>query len=251
MDKYEYNYKKDVAEFYEAELNRNSRAHDFRHANDVCGRILDMRAYLYPDRSDLDKLCILAAYLHDLKEWISRKEHHICSYTYIITNRRLDPFLRYLSDEELDNLSQAVLYHRATLPVTFKDNILGILLFIADKDVPVLDDIVLRSLLYSGNLKDTFDHIKDKFSRDGYLKYPEAYVKYYGKERIETLYNHIDNLVYEDGIIKLVVNGDSKITLYTNETIYELINKHYVKLIKFPKYNVLTYDAGKDKVTDV
>lgn len=207
-----------VRHYYSNELCMNDAAHDLEHVDKVCVRILNMRLELFPENEELDKLCVLAAYTHDLKCHINRDKHHELSALYVTNNKDIDPFLKDLDDVEICDLADAIRSHRASVDAirshrTAVDNTkrtpLSILLYNADKDEPYLNIIMRRAIAYRKNNKagssnimgnimvDVITHLKDKFSRNGYLKYDEYYRKYYGDDTIDELYDNIDNLDIE------------------------------------------------------
>jgi len=186
-------YREQVRNYYRGDIDRNDTAHNLKHCDAVCDRMLDMNIFLDYDIDE--ELIVLTAYLHDIKCHISRKKHHILSALYVMINKEIDPYLMKVKD--IDELSVAILSHRASLG-THLTNDLSRLLYIADKDVPDIVDIVNRSYDYSGNVYDVLKHVKEKFSKDGYLVYPVEYVAYYGDDKINELYDNVDMLTLND-----------------------------------------------------
>ena len=185
-----------VREFYTEEISLNNHAHNIMHCDNVCDRITAMHSKLFSNENIL-KLCIVAAYTHDLKEHVDRKNHHVLSAEYVRDNRS-DSVLSEFNDEEIDMLYNAILEHRASND-SVKTSILSILLFNADKDEPSVQTAVFRSLEHNGgNKAETFKHIKEKFSRNGYLKYDKYYKEYYGIDVINEFWDDVDVLEYDE-----------------------------------------------------
>jgi len=189
-------YYSDIENYYLGDIERNDAAHNLEHVREVLERMLSMRKKLFPDNSEVDKLIPLAAYIHDLKCHIDRKNHHLLSAEYIRVNRKLDPFLKELSMEEIMILIDAIESHRAS-DKRDKKTILSKLLYAADKDEPNLIVIFNRAYSYdpSRPIEKIIEHMKDKFSKNGYLEYDDTYINFYGQSSIDDLHHDVDYLI--------------------------------------------------------
>jgi len=194
-------YKNKVRNYYKDEISLNDKAHDINHCDTVAGRIIKMGHKLFPG-NDLEKMSIIAAYTHDLKAHISRNNHHELSSEYIILEYKNDEILSELPMKKIIQISNAVYKHRSSLDME-RSAPLEILLFNSDKDAPDFESIVKRSLAYNNNnIIDTYHHIKNKFSKNGYLEYDKWYISYYGLDKIVMLWDKVESMTIDD--IKII-----------------------------------------------
>jgi len=187
-----------VLSYYKNEIELNDTAHNLNHVVNVYNRMVDIDHIL--NLSIDKKMILLAAFLHDLKCHVDRKKHCLLS-TYYVTDCYYntgckDPFINQLTEEEVIILADAIIKHRASGNGIPEEGLAG-LLYAADKDTPILEDIVLRSYKYDNNYEHILVHMQDKFSSIGYLKYNNYYKEYYGTEVIDKLHSEIDNLTIE------------------------------------------------------
>ena len=191
MNKFTYTH---IRNFYKPDLIKNDPAHNLVHCDDVFKRMLNMNDKLELGVSEY--LICLASYIHDIKAHVDRKNHHVLAYEYIKNNYKVDLFLKKLTKVEVHDLAMACLLHRAS-EKSIRFSKLSNLLASGDKDEPDLYKIVTRSLKYNKNIFEVYDHIIEKFSRNGYMNYNKFYVIYYGQEAIDSLYDDIANLSIE------------------------------------------------------
>ncbi|MEG2092137.1 hypothetical protein [Cetobacterium sp.] len=150
----------------------------------------------------------LAIIFHDCGNKINRKMHHILS----------AEIFREVCDNLLDNLTiervaNAIQKHRASYNGDF-DNDLEELLSSSDRGNPDdIKNIVVRSYKYgleelklseSASVNHALEHIKNKYSREGYAKYPDMYLKFYS-DQMNTFYKAVDDLKLKD-ILEIIHN---------------------------------------------
>lgn len=188
-----------VMDYYMGEIFSNDLAHNLNHVIDVYFRMLNMNRLLNIGVSY--KLIVLSAFLHDLKCHVDRSKHEILSANYItdcFNNEDCeDPFIKQLTEDEVDVLKNAILKHRASGDDVPESGLAG-LLYAADKDIPDLKDIIIRAGEYDSDPEHILKHIQEKFSEDGYIKYNHYYECYYGLFNIDKLYNNISRLTLDD-----------------------------------------------------
>lgn len=127
-----------------------------------------------------EKLVILASYLHDLFNATNRSVHNELAYEYVL--KAEDRFLEQLNNKELKEVAHAVLQHRASFKGEFYSS-LSEIISSADRGLPDLEKVVKRSMKFNkGNAQSVYEHIKDKYGKNGYAKYPEVYHKLFKKE---------------------------------------------------------------------
>jgi len=190
-------YQKLVREHFKKELMINDDAHGLEHCDAVLRKMYRVKKHF--NLVVNEKLMIMAAYIHDLKCHESREHHHTLSAEWVKNNADKDFFLMDLSTKEIVELYTAISEHRSRLNCGLT-NTLSVVLNTADKDEPRLDLILYRSLQYNNDPLRVYEHIIDKYSRKGYIKYTKWYIDFYGKESLEKLYSDIDKLTIEDVI---------------------------------------------------
>jgi hypothetical protein len=174
------------------------RAHREDHFLSVehTGRVLVGRLQL-----DIDPLLVtLVAYFHDLFTW-SRKNHHLLSREFIRTTGHAT--VSWLSSRERFEVAEACGQHRASYTGRFSC-LLAEVMNAADRCLPNLHEVFQRSIIYGTSrglsqgdaTREAVKHLKEKFGRGGYARYPSLYVEAFGKE-LEDFYTGIDKL-YED-----------------------------------------------------
>jgi len=187
-----------VLSHYKDEIELNDLAHDLNHVINVYLKMVDIDKVL--DLGVDKKMILLAAFLHDLKCHVDRKKHCLLSANYVTdcwyTNDCKDPFIKQLTEEEAIVLSDAIIKHRASGNEIPEEGLAG-LLYASDKDAPILKDIVLRSYRYDNNCERVLNHMQEKFSSEGYLKYNNYYKRYYGSTAINEIHNEINDLTIE------------------------------------------------------
>ena len=187
-----------VLSHYKDEIELNDLAHDLNHVINVYLKMVDIDKVL--DLGVDKKMILLAAFLHDLKCHVDRKKHCLLSANYVTdcwyAKDCKDPFIQQLTEKEVIVLSDAIIKHRASGNEVPGSGLAG-LLYAADKDSPMLEKIVLRSYEYDNNCEHVLKHLKEKFSKEGYLKYNVFYKMYYGTTNIDRVYDEINNLTVE------------------------------------------------------
>lgn len=146
------------------------------------------------------KLITFAAYFHDLFAW-SRKNHHELSGSFI-QNTDHPLISKYLNTLERKVVSIACTEHRASFKGNFSSEFAE-LINSADRELPELTTILHRSMDYYKHLNpdakhsEVFEasvkHIKEKYSRDGYARYPDMYIKVFGDD-LDRFHNDLDSI---------------------------------------------------------
>lgn len=155
----------------------DSGAHGISHIKDV----LKSGVTIKGDKLNLEEE--LAIIFHDCGNKINRKMHHILS----------AEIFREICDNLLDNLTieriaNAIQKHRASYGGDFDNN---------------LEELKLSE---SNSVNHALEHIKNKYSREGYAKYPEMYLKFYA-DQMDTFYKAVDDLALKD-ILEIIDNEE-------------------------------------------
>lgn len=183
------------ADFSQAWL-LNDRAHREEHFQEVetTGLIIRDRLRLEIGSQEI----MLVAWFHDLFAW-SRHNHHILSYTWMMTNN-WEPLRRYRHIRR--RIAQACKEHRASYRGEFFSP-LSELMNAADRERPGnVEAMIQRSIKYHedkglapGNERaGAVKHIKEKFGTQGYARYPAMYEEAFGDE-LKRQREEIDALV--------------------------------------------------------
>jgi len=172
--------------FYEGE----DLAHTIEHADEVCDLALRINTEKFDEVYE-SKHIMIAAYAHDMFTQSNRKLHHELAHDYIaLTN---DPIIEELSDPERMTIAFAVLEHRASHKGKLTSQMSQII-SAADRGVPDLDNIIDRSMKFNnGDYKQVVEHIKNKYGKEGYVKYSDFYQEMFKKE-IQILQEGIEEL---------------------------------------------------------
>lgn len=145
---------------------------------------------------------LIAAYFHDLFAW-SRINHHQLSHNFIDGTDHPVLAEELRSKWKRENIALACLEHRASYKGAFSTPFCE-LINSADRGVPGdIAAMVERSrkywLAYQPHLSDdermagVIAHIKEKFSSNGYARYPDMYKRVFG-EQLELQRQAIDKL---------------------------------------------------------
>ena len=181
-------FRKEVRKFYKPYYDDGDKAHQIDHADSVCDLALEI------NQEYDEKLVILASYLHDMYNAVNRPTHDALGFEYVL--RGEDKFLRELSKEEIFQLAYAVLEHRGSFKGRFYST-LSAIISSADRGLPDLDFIVIRSMKFNDeNAQDVFEHVHDKYGKNGYANYPDMYKRMFGKE-LEAFMKLADELTVE------------------------------------------------------
>lgn len=174
----------------------NDAAHQIKHFDEVEKTALLMNARLKLNQSPM--LIMLSAYFHDLFAW-SRHNHHDLAAIWVSTTDH--PVIANLDSLERTLLSKACYEHRASYKGNFT-SVLSELISSADRGMPKSkDDLFQRSYeyhrssgcLHEESVHNAIAHIKDKHGSNGYARYPDLYLKFYGKQ-IKQIQLEIDKL---------------------------------------------------------
>jgi len=190
---------------YDKYYEQNDAAHGLSHIEQVLKNsedIVNMES-LTIENFNMDLLTI-AVYIHDIFTNVSRDKHHALASNHIMqtSNSVLDK----LSDIEKTIVSFAVREHRGSYNgsySTFYSEILSA----ADRGLPDLQLQIIRSAQYTISKTQHLDfddlcekvryHMVDKFSRTGYARYPNLYLKWQ-KQGLNKMYDDIDKLTKEE-----------------------------------------------------
>ena len=180
------------------------------------------------------KEIIVAGLFHDIFSKTNREDHHIKGHDYIINSSDLEVF----EDIDIVRVARAILEHRASdskkyvslyaldhdkKPFKLKDDqkyfdsLLSELIASCDNEPLVLQDIVERCYKYTVSKHKDSDcvviedkvkkHIQEKFSRDGYLKFPYMFTVL-SEKPLEEFYNEVDDFV--SGKTHVIINHNNK-----------------------------------------
>ena len=167
-------FREEVRAYYQPYYENSDEAHLIDHADAVCDLALKI------NRECDEKLVILAAYLHDMFNRDNRARHNELAYEYVLKTD--DKFLKTLSAEERKQVAHAVLEHRGSFKGKFY-SLLSEIISAADRGVPDLDFIVIRSMKFNNaNAQKVYEHISRKYGMNGYAKYPNVYREMFSEE---------------------------------------------------------------------
>jgi len=180
--------REDIREFFKEWYESNDSAHQIDHADSVCDLAL-----LLNDRMSygiIEEHIILAAYAHDIRSDLEgRKNPNVLAHDMIISHKLA--IFDTISEQAIYLIAKAVLEHRGSYKGDYTSN-LSLLISAADRGPIDYDIMYERSLVYNkGDHEGVRQHMKEKFGRTGYAKYPEFYKKMMLKE-IEELYVRIE-----------------------------------------------------------
>lgn len=181
----------------------SSKSHGLDHVREVAKRALEIK-YAYPDidfECD-DIMIIFAGLFHDIMSETNRENHHTVGAEVFLKEIKNYKFFDLLTEDQLDKVAEAITQHRASYKGEYSNKFCE-LMAAADRDKPDLFKIIRRSynFIRENNsqlkeeeiLEEVKKHLIDKFSRDGYMKYPEFYAKIYELE-LNCLWDDIDML---------------------------------------------------------
>lgn len=190
--------RKDFINAFSPAWELNDGAHRVEHFDGVALAGLHINRVLglgYPER-----MILMVAYLHDLFAW-SRENHHMLSQEFV--KGTCHPLIGHYTKtaEERILVAKACGEHRASFKGLFSSPF-SELMNSADKEHPKsLDSMIQRAMSYhmDRNPGSTFKearrvselHMKEKFGRNGYARYPNMYKEAFGKE-LEEIWKQID-----------------------------------------------------------
>ena len=173
----------------------NDAGHQIDHAESVCDLGLAINTKLQLGLSERN--IITAAYMHDIfanmNDKQQRSKHQELSYLAVLDTKWIDnTFID--NDDDIINVALACREHRASFRGEYS-SLLSELIASADRGFPNFRAYLKRGLLHHGvdNLDDAIDHLKKKYGRDGYAKYPELYAKYF-KDELYELHDILDTV---------------------------------------------------------
>lgn len=171
---------------FEKQYAINDRAHRLDHVVSVAELALEIneRLELQIDR----RLIVIPAICHDLFTW-SRSNHQTLAYHYLKTLN--ESWILAFDEHERELMASACAEHRASYDGSYT-SILSELIASADRGRPTdFDTVVRRAVDYAeGVLKlsteearvKAVEHVKEKFGRSGYARYPLLYMRVFGDE---------------------------------------------------------------------
>lgn len=133
------------------------------------------------------KLILYVAFFHDLFAW-SRKNHHELSGAFV--KGTCHPLIEALTEEERVLVSQGCEEHRASFKGEFSSQF-SELMNSADRGWPEdIDAMLERAIQYrmaKGESREeaypeSVAHLKEKFGKGGYARYPALYLEAFGEE---------------------------------------------------------------------
>lgn len=183
--------------------------HDGGHQIDHADTVAEESLYVADQYGLPEKeipLLYAAAFLHDVGIGIAgREQHHIGSYEYVKHNTGCVRLLNnWFSKSEQLTIAIACREHRASYKGAFTTDI-SMLLSCSDRGRPNIAHYMQRGIAYrithfpelsrDENVKQTIEHITDKFSRNGYAakRMSPFYKRIYRKE-LELFYDEVDKL---------------------------------------------------------
>ncbi|MFA7127615.1 MAG: hypothetical protein WC136_00425 [Sphaerochaeta sp.] len=221
---------RDIQNYY---ISKFYKLHDTSHGVEHIEDVLTRCQIILGQKALVDKrnyfILLLASYIHDAFSEIDRDNHHLLAGDYVLQG---DNFINLLNSDEKQILWLCVVNHRASknYPI-FHHSILPTIFRIADKDEPDIYKIVFRIFMYnikivssahvtvkdgssyyntypdklfstliSDNLLKTkiYDHLVEKFGRDGYLFKGDSEYKEYYKDQLQTLFKTIDSITVDN-----------------------------------------------------
>lgn len=189
----------DILDAFKGQYLLNDAAHREDHFEEVfqCAVVINDKLNLGFDK----KLMLLAAYFHDMFAW-SRNNHHAMGQCWMMSTDH--PLISdNLNAEERESVAWAIGQHRATFSGRFKSTFCE-LINSADLGFPGnVGSMIERAIRYrethwrnltpEESRTSSIAHIKSKFGRGGYARYPEMYVKCFG-DTLEKQYQEIEAL---------------------------------------------------------
>lgn len=173
-----------IADFSKGWL-RNDRAHRETHFASVekCGNYINDKLQLGFD----PKLIMLMAYFHDMFSYM-RDEHHQLSAGWVLGTTY--PLIADLSIKDRRMLADACREHRASYKGEYSHTF-SEMMACADRGMPGnINDMLGRALGYRLDRGYSIEvaraeaviHLKEKFGKKGYAKYPNMYLRAFGDE---------------------------------------------------------------------
>lgn len=166
---------KNIFDKMKIEYSKMDDAHNFTHIENVIENAKILNNLLGNPYSD--NIIIISALYHDIGNIVNRKDHHIESARIVLEDKDLKELF---NDDELYLISKACEEHRSSYKGEFTST-LSKIINDADSMVYNIEDIIERCYKYTISKYSTesersiyyrvYDHIVDKFGRNGYQKY--------------------------------------------------------------------------------
>jgi len=178
--------------------NTKDPVHGIGHIKHVVSDALDIMLWLKandrPLNYDDTYMVLLACYCHDLFTTEDRKNHHILGCRYVRNNTN-DPFINKLRSFDRETLGTAIYEHRASNQPYRFNSIVGEVLASADRGAPVLSNVVNRIISNGDITTEIVNRVSEKYGTFGYVKYPNLYIEYYGRNKIDLFHKDVDQWV--------------------------------------------------------
>ena len=181
-----------------------SSSHGWNHVDEVYSTAMEMNDEL---RLGLNHdMIFLACYLHDMFQKDYREAHHLKGFAWVLENYKNWEWLSWMHEEEIKELAYAIKEHRASYDGEYYSN-LSILLSAADRGKLDRTETIIRSfkyncekhpeLLFKDNIRNVYQHMKDKFSSKGYARYNDIYKEFY-KDDLAKFQSYFDTITYSE-----------------------------------------------------
>ena len=192
----------EIRKDFKAHWELNDPAHRENHFEDVHSAGLDIARRLGMDlqKHDLWRDILVVAYFHDLFTW-SRVNHHTLIGEWVMSTDHPLFVELYPRTYERRRIAKACAEHRASFK-GISSGRFSDLMSAADRGMPGnLNAMIARSEAYHLHRGETPEeaaetarqHMKEKFGRNGYARYPELYREVFATE-LNTLWDQIDAL---------------------------------------------------------
>ena len=191
-------------------------SHGLQHCEDVISRAIEYKQMYNMSNIEYDDI-IAFGYIHDMYSETDRKNHHILAGEWI--RKSMSPYFKEMGKDRVEMLIKAIEEHRASSGLEVFSSEFSELMATADRGESIDIDSILNRCYkytlehykdelskYSANprkkviLKKILNHMIEKFSRNGYIKYPKLFMRRNEKE-IESVYKMIDHMII--GTVKL------------------------------------------------
>ena len=186
----------------------NSEGHGIKHIMDVMYRALYYNVILKLNLNE--KEIILAALLHDMYSESSRKTHHILGHDYVMNSSH-----KVFDDIDKERVAKAILEHRASYTGEFS-SLLSELISSSDRGEPDISKIVKRCYISTKEFHPEYNvdeinsavkkHLSEKFTRNGYAKYPNIYLQV-NQKKLNLFYDEVDEFLNGKKLIIIEDNG--------------------------------------------
>lgn len=186
----------------------NSVGHGIKHVTDVMYRALHYNEILNLKLNK--KEIVLSSLLHDMYSESSRKTHHIlgCEYVMKSTSKVFDGI-------DKERVAKAILEHRASYNGEYS-SLLSELISSADRGEPNLTEIVNRCYISTKEFHPEYNvdeinnavkkHLSEKFTRNGYAKYPNIYLQVL-KKRLDIFHDEVEEFLNGERLVIIEDNG--------------------------------------------